>query len=427
MKKRVLIVFLMGIFLIGIVNATEYYVSSSAGADTNNGLSSVAPFAHHPWDTNAGNTADSTTLQSGDIVYMKKGDIWYDVQINVEDDGNSTHHIITTTKSDFGSGNNPQVYGCWNYSALSFDADGWSYTETGITTEPNIVIYNGTVLTENDTATSEVLSNQYDWNSSNQLWVNVSEDPDNGIILIGKRNYVLYSDVGDYFTFENIEFYVSNNAAAANVFINGRTGANLTNCTVQYSAYYNLYFASTSNSSVSNCNLTHWDGSPVQNVYINNDDSGNTIFSNNTIKFGSYGIRFAGCGNGLIIQYNNISNITNSPIGFFNSGCPYCQITGNWLYNFGSSAYGIALGTGNDNVTINENNISEGVGGISTSSNNGSFYSNTIYGGNTGILISDSDNNSIYSNTIYDAWNDLYYGGGGCRGWNLYYKFVRRE
>jgi len=413
MKRGLIIILIFGIILVslGFVNATEYYISSSEGIDTNNGLSSSTPFFHHPWDANAGNTADSTTLQPGDIVYMKKGDVWYDVQITVEDSGNTSQQIITTTKSDFGSGDNPKLYGSYNYSSLSFDADGGSYTETGLTTEPNIVIYNGTVLTENDTATNTVLSNQWDWNASNQLWVNVGEDPDNGIILIGKRDYVLYSIAGDYFTFENIDFLVANTVSAGNVFINGRTGANFTNCTVQYSPYYNLYFYQTVGGVVSNCNLTHWSGVSVQNVYINDDDSGTTIFSGNIIKYGFYGIRIAACGNKITLQNNTISNTTNRPVYIINSGCFSCEIFGNEIYNY--SSYGISIGTGNGNLVVRENTIYDGTGGIITQSDNGTYSSNIISNILTGFSILDSDNNSINSNIVYDAWNGLYYGGGG--------------
>src|SRR4030042_1373078 len=68
--------------------ATTYYVSVH-GADTNDGLSAGTPFAHHPWDSLATDTADATTLRPGDIVYMKRGHIWYNCSLNVEDSGNS--------------------------------------------------------------------------------------------------------------------------------------------------------------------------------------------------------------------------------------------------------------------------------------------------------------------------------------------------
>ncbi len=111
------------LFFGGEAMAASYYISTS-GADTNNGTSSTTPFARHPWDATATSVSDSTVLQPGDIVYMKKGDVWHDVYLTVEDSGSSDEPIITTTKSDFGTGNDPKLYGSYNPSTLSFGVDG---------------------------------------------------------------------------------------------------------------------------------------------------------------------------------------------------------------------------------------------------------------------------------------------------------------
>ena len=62
-------------FLIPLVtHATTYYVSTS-GSDSNTAVqaqSTTTPWKHHPWDSNATDTAHSTTLVTGDIVVMKK-------------------------------------------------------------------------------------------------------------------------------------------------------------------------------------------------------------------------------------------------------------------------------------------------------------------------------------------------------------------
>lgn len=51
----------------------SYYIDYAGGADTNNGTSDSTPFQHCPGDSNATDTAASTTFSAGDIVYFKKG------------------------------------------------------------------------------------------------------------------------------------------------------------------------------------------------------------------------------------------------------------------------------------------------------------------------------------------------------------------
>ena len=52
-----------------LASATTYYVSSSAGSDSNNGTSSAAP-----WKTIA--KVNGQTFQTGDSVLLKRGDVW---------------------------------------------------------------------------------------------------------------------------------------------------------------------------------------------------------------------------------------------------------------------------------------------------------------------------------------------------------------
>ena len=61
------------IFLISLaVTGTTYYVKN-AGNDSNTGLSDEQAWAHHPWMSTWTGTV---TLRPGDIVNMKKGDVW---------------------------------------------------------------------------------------------------------------------------------------------------------------------------------------------------------------------------------------------------------------------------------------------------------------------------------------------------------------
>lgn len=54
-------------------SATNYYVSSSSGSDSNNGTSQSAP-----WKTFSatGNHVNSGSFNAGDVIYLKRGDVW---------------------------------------------------------------------------------------------------------------------------------------------------------------------------------------------------------------------------------------------------------------------------------------------------------------------------------------------------------------
>ncbi len=292
---------------------------------------------------------------------------------------------------------------------------GGSYKATGLATEPKIVVYNDTLLTLNDGATNTVGSNEWDWDvdaGNNSLWVNVGEDPDIGTLLAGKQNFIVLNTSGDYFTFENLEFRLANTTIGGIAFINGRTGTTFTNCTFQYSLKYNLYLYQTIGALVSDCTLTH-NGSPNHNLYINDDDSGTTIISGNTIRYGQYGIRVNNSGNTVTIQNNTVYDTTNHAIYFSANDCVSCVVTGNIIHDY-STAFGIYIDEGNNNLTISGNTIYNGNMGIYIKSNSCAINGNTIYNmASVGVQLVNADGNSVYSNTIYDAWNDHYYGDSG--------------
>ena len=83
-------------------NAATYYVSSSAGNDSNNGLSEETPFASI-------NKVNSLSLQPGDRVYFKCGDIWRAEQLILSRSGTESAPI------DFSS----YPLGCPNKPVLS--------------------------------------------------------------------------------------------------------------------------------------------------------------------------------------------------------------------------------------------------------------------------------------------------------------------
>lgn len=70
-KGMALLLFL--IFSHSPVFSATYYVDYVAGSDTNNGTATGTPFKHCPGDSNATNTAASTTFAAGDIIKFKGG------------------------------------------------------------------------------------------------------------------------------------------------------------------------------------------------------------------------------------------------------------------------------------------------------------------------------------------------------------------
>ena len=104
MKRLLIILFcLLGVSL----NAATYYVKTS-GSDVNNGLSDATAWAHHPWMST---WVGSTTLRPGDIVCMKREDVWTIASpstdyLIVGQSGSAGNYITTTA---YGTGALPII------------------------------------------------------------------------------------------------------------------------------------------------------------------------------------------------------------------------------------------------------------------------------------------------------------------------------
>ncbi len=94
---------LIPIFLLisSLLQATTYYVSTS-GSDSNNGLSTSAPWATLSW-------AESHATAPGDIIALKKGDTWSLATSVVIKHGGTTGSPITWDGSLWGSGANGKI------------------------------------------------------------------------------------------------------------------------------------------------------------------------------------------------------------------------------------------------------------------------------------------------------------------------------
>ena len=100
MKTRFIILIPIFMFLLAhSAFAATYYIDYVGGSDTNNGLSSSAPWKHSPGDTAAQNIPAATTLQAGDIVLFRGGVVY--------------RGVITSFRS--GTSGNP----------ITYKGDGW--------------------------------------------------------------------------------------------------------------------------------------------------------------------------------------------------------------------------------------------------------------------------------------------------------------
>ena len=98
MRKLFILIF----FLIStLLKATTYYVSTT-GSDSNNGLSTTTP-----WQTIQ--YAESHATAPGDIIALKKGDVWASTIVLAITHGGAAGNPITWDGSLWGSGSNASI------------------------------------------------------------------------------------------------------------------------------------------------------------------------------------------------------------------------------------------------------------------------------------------------------------------------------
>lgn len=97
------------------VSGTVYYVSNSGHDDDNNGTSPEST-----WRTIA--KVNATSLEPGDAILFKRGDVWRDGPIRVTSSGTSGAQI---TYGAYGIGDRPRILG-------SVKAEGWTEISTNI-------------------------------------------------------------------------------------------------------------------------------------------------------------------------------------------------------------------------------------------------------------------------------------------------------
>jgi hypothetical protein len=260
--------------------AATYYVDATNGNDTNDGLSTSAP-----WETIA--KVNASNFNPGDQILFKRGQIWRE-QFTMPSSGSEGNPI---TFGAYGNGNKPVISGADIISGWSADpyyANIWSAT---VTSKPNIVWLDGTVGT-NVTSKAAVNGPGKWYAAGNTLFLYSTVDPSTVYtspgVEAGARDYAIYNSTKNYVTIQNLT------AKNANVQV-----VRLRNCTNNILDTMNIYNAPQHTVLVDIGGGTH----NIQNCEIYNAGIGNT-----TMGVGC-GILTVGTTTGIIVQNNYIHDI----------------------------------------------------------------------------------------------------------------------
>ncbi len=393
-----------------------FYVSSGIGSDSNNGTSPVTPWAHHPWDLNKTGNA-SCTLVAGNIVYMRRGDAWYNTCLSSGESGSAGSTILTTSTSSFyavsSSDPLPKLSGAYAPSgsgSLTWGRDG-SYNDWYATVSSQVytVLWNGVELTPVTTqGLCQSTTNSFN-STSGTVYVNVGgASPSTGICEVGKQDYVVLTG-GNYQTFSYLDFRAGNTSVGGTAFNNGSQSIIFDHDTIEGYVKYGIYqyggsTAINSGNQVTNCTITQEVATTaVAGIYAN-DCSAPTI-TGNTITPASVNTAAA-------ILISNSPNATI--LGNVTTGTTATATYRNGL-SIQSGSNGFTIGSilsPNTFAYLNHNGI------MVTNSGSGTISNNTIHDvvssvtGN-GIWLYNSSGSTVQSNLIYNCASGSYNTGHG--------------
>lgn len=196
---------IVALALAPLSEGTTYFVSN-AGNNFNKGTSSATSWASAPGMVGCTATCSATTLQPGDSVLLKRGDMWRD-ELSVPRSGSMASAI---TIDSYGSGPNPVITGT---SVLA--KSGWSLTGANFTfskslnTDPGrVVCQNGQLLTLRASPSAvEANAGSFFW-TANTLFVHPSSNtnPNNDINTYeaASRPYAVNVSGKSYITIQNL-------------------------------------------------------------------------------------------------------------------------------------------------------------------------------------------------------------------------------
>ena len=376
------------------VNSTynKYYVSSSNGSDSNDGLSPATA-----WKTFAKTSSVlSGNANPGDTILLKRGDSW-DEEFSIKLVGTVSNPVIIDA---YGTGAKPIIYG--DCHTNSWQAVNANVSSLNISYANGLAVYeNGSWLTEDSEVdySSGLSANisalrsghwfLYWLGSLQQVYVYPSTPGTSDLLVIRDENMHISSG-SSYINISNINLTRSNHGIA----VWSSNNINLKNDDGSYMLQYSYYYDHSNNSVIENCTS-----------YMTRDSS-----------------IYMWYGQGFVIRNNDFGNIQSNILGTYNvmeaSVVGLGRITSslverNYLHDAEQwSAFDWEM---NDNVTVRYNYMYHA--SISTPYGDGvKVYGNiadlnwlgtpTDSGSGTGITTTDDTPNGtliIYNNVLYRA------------------------
>jgi parallel beta-helix repeat protein len=178
-------------------SGTTYYVNAAGGKDSNDGLS----------PTKAWKTIDrinKSAFLPGDSILFKRGQTWRE-QLIVPSSGMSG---LPIRFGAYGTGLKPRINGSDILTSWSRRM-GTTYVKSSVTTEPKIVVYNGTRLTKGAGIALVRKAYYYDRGGA-ALYVNVGENPATHKLEAAVRDYCIRNSHHDYINFADLDIRNTN-------------------------------------------------------------------------------------------------------------------------------------------------------------------------------------------------------------------------
>jgi len=208
--------------------AATYYVDATLGKDTNPGLSEATA-----WKTIA--KVNASRFLPGDSILLNKGETWRET-LTIPSSGSAGNIIKFGT---YGEGAHPIISGS-DLITAGWAEDSTCIWKTTVTTQPNIVYFNGTRGTL--VAAKANITAEFNWFwASNVLYVWSPPNSDPGTyytnpgIEVGNRGRVAQTNNQSYITFDGLTFRDANEIAdnVINVGSTSVTGIVMQNCTIE--------------------------------------------------------------------------------------------------------------------------------------------------------------------------------------------------
>ena len=341
---------LMLLFLVAVpAGATTYYVDATTGSDANNGIS-----AGTAWKTIA--KVNATTLNPGDSVLLKRGEIWRE-QLTNASSGSAGNPI---TYADFGTGNKPSIRGSNAYNA----AGNWT-NESGnlwyvsfIIADPGVFVHDGSLGIRKASKISLTAQWNYWFDSgNNRLYVYSTANPMTAAnnLEIAVRAHFWSQFASGYVNFTNIDLRHYSDTVWLSF---AAVTVNFNNVDISQTAKSGLQYSNGGQGTVASCTFTDWgvvDGQQyaVQSIGYNGTPSGpvdvtGSIFTiNHSMNTTELGATVSDDNGWMRTVTNNAAiNKGNWPGAAFwawrpQAGAASMTYQGNSVYSMGSFGIGV--------------------------------------------------------------------------------------